>query len=226
MERPLFTSQEIPSGYANFRRISDRPGTALLLTGPNGVGKGSITVELLADPSLKIKRALRYASRPIGDSEQQGREYQFVTHEEFVSMVDVGQMIEHSSHGMGFYGTGHNLLNELSGGTSDLLFDIEAHATFALRGIFRKVAIPYADVLLSPVPVEQLQDTELVGNILRRRISGRRRGENETEIARRLFYAMETYRRVNEFTHVVVNKDGELAEAVVQVRKLLTTQPS
>lgn len=221
MEIQLFTSRAISDGYSDFEiDPKSTPNIALLLTGPNGVGKGSITDRLLSDPTTNLSKGVRYTSRPMSNTESDGQEYHFVSLDKFEKMLYEKKLIECSRHNLGYYGTGRDILDNLAFGQNNLLLETEAHAAWVLKDIFNQVNIPYFDILLSPVSVDQLNQPEIISQVLRQRMVDRGRGENEVELNRRLFYALETYQNAQNFTHIIPNETDKLDHAVALIKNL------
>ena len=69
-------------------------GKLFYLIGKSAVGKDSIAQSLLADESLELGRVVHYATRPIRDGEEEGREYHFITAERADELEKTGRVIE------------------------------------------------------------------------------------------------------------------------------------
>ena len=82
-------------------------GKMFYLIGKSSVGKDSIAEILLQDGSLKLSPVVHYATRPIRDGEEEGREYHFITPERAEELEKAGCVIEsrtyHTVHGLWKY---------------------------------------------------------------------------------------------------------------------------
>ncbi len=91
------------------------------LLGKSSTGKDKLYQSLIADPELGLQRLVPYTTRPIRTGEQEGREYHFVTEEQYEALRDAGKIAEERSY-PSVYGiwryftvlTGHVDLNHYS----------------------------------------------------------------------------------------------------------------
>lgn len=82
-------------------------GKLFYLIGKSSVGKDSIAENLLKDETLGLSSVVQYATRPIRDGEEEGREYHFITPERAEELEQAGRVIEsrayHTVHGIWKY---------------------------------------------------------------------------------------------------------------------------
>ncbi|MBS7813198.1 guanylate kinase [Roseococcus pinisoli] len=181
-------------------RLAARRGVCLVLSAAPGVGKTSISRELLAtegDLALSISATTR-APRP---GEREGTHYFFKTPEEFAAMVEADGFIEHASFLGRSYGTPRAPVEAALESGRDVLFDIEWQGHRLL-----KEALPgdVVGVFLLPPSIRELE----------RRLRGRGQDSPE-EIARRMAAARDEISHWEEFDHVLVNEDfQDTAQAV------------
>ena len=140
-------------------------------------------------------------TRPPRSGERDGREYHFLTPEEFDRRVEAGEFLEHAEYAGNRYGT---LRSEVERGR--VVLEIEVQGARQVRE-----ALPEAvQVFIAPPSVEALRE-RLIG-----------RGTDSPEgIRARLAQAEEELRAQGEFQHVVVNDD--LARASAELRDLVAT---
>ena len=174
-----------------------------VITGPSGVGKGTLIEELrrrVDGLDLSISATTR-APRP---GEQDGRDYHFLSEAEFARRVEAGDFVEHAAYSGRWYGT---LKDDLaSHGDHSVVLEIEVQGARQVRA-----AMPEAvGIFIAPPDRETL----------RRRL--RNRGtDDDAEIERRLAVAERELDAQDEFDHVVVNDEldraaGEL-EGIVRL---------
>lgn len=169
-----------------------RRGVCLVLSAAPGVGKTSISRELLAteaDLSLSISATTR-APRP---GEQEGVHYFFKTPESFAEMVEADGFIEHASFLGRSYGTPRAPVEEALAAGRDVLFDIEWQGHRKLRA---KLPQDVVGIFLLPPSISELE----------RRLRTRGQDSDE-EIARRMVAARDEISHWDEFDHVLVNED-------------------
>ncbi|MEN9241521.1 MAG: guanylate kinase [Thermostichus sp. DG02_3_bins_51] len=186
------------SREANFTR-----GRLLVLTGPSGVGKGTIVSQLRQrHPDLYL--SVSVTTRPPRPNEQEGVNYYFRSREEFLELIAAGELLEWAQYAGNFYGTPREaVLQKLNQG-QDVLLEIELsgarqvsqHCPEAIR------------IFLSPPSFQELE----------RRIRARGQ-DSEASIERRLQQAQKELEAQDEFDYVIVNDD--LEQALLQLETLL-----
>jgi guanylate kinase len=180
------------------------PGPALLtvLSGPSAVGKSTV-VSRLREQCPRIWQSVSVTTRSPRSGEREGREYHFVSEQEFEAMAARGDLLE-SAHYVGYrYGTPRVPVEEhLSRGVPALL-EIDVAGARQIRA-----AVPTALlVFLAPPSWEELQ----------RRLQGRNT-ESAEVIARRLEAAREELAAEREFDITLVNTSvGEVCTQLVNL---------
>ena len=79
-------------------------GKLIILTGFSGSGKDTL-MEMLLKTRPKFRRIITHTSRPIRPNERYGKDYYFVSHEEFENMIKEDKFIEHVMYGSHYKGT-------------------------------------------------------------------------------------------------------------------------
>ena len=109
-----------------------------IITGPSGVGKNTIINELLNH--LEFYFSISHTTRPRRDNEIDGKDYYFITEDEFKNLIKSDQMIEYEQYGEFYYGTSKE---ELSNDSSIIILDLEVNGATKLleennnfKGIF------------------------------------------------------------------------------------------
>ncbi len=171
------------------------PGRLTVLSGPSGVGKGSVIAVIRRrhpDVWLSVSATTR-APRP---GEVDGVHYHFVSPAEFDRMVAAGELLEHASYAGSSYGTPRAPVEERLAQGVPALLEIELQGARQVRA-----AMPEAQlVFLAPPSFDELA----------RRLTGR--GTEEPErVRRRLDLARTEIAAEDEFDVTVVNDDLEQA---------------
>jgi guanylate kinase len=185
-------------------------GKVFVITGPSGVGKGTL-IERLLERAPQLELSVSATTREPRPDEEDGRDYHFLTPEEFEQRVEAGDFLEHATYSGNRYGT---LLQEverrLSEGRSVVL-EIEVQGARQVR-----VAMPEA-VLIFIAPPDPAA--------LRQRLEGRGT-DSEEAIERRLRTAEIELEAQPEFPHVIVNDDVQKAAAELErlVREQLSLE--
>jgi guanylate kinase len=176
---------------------------AVVITGPSGVGKGTLIRHLL-DRIPELELAVSATTRPPRPGELDGVDYHFLDDAEFVARVRAGEFLEHAEYSGRRYGT---LRAELERRVRDgvpVVLEIEVQGARLVRE-----SMPEAlQVFIAPPSREALR-TRLVG-----------RGTDPPEqVAARLEVAERELAAQGEFAHVVVN--DRLEDAVEELERVV-----
>ncbi|MCE3265391.1 MAG: guanylate kinase [Solirubrobacterales bacterium] len=187
--------------------MSDR-GKVFVITGPSGVGKGTLIKRLLAAvPELEL--SVSATTRDPRAGEQDGRDYHFLTEDEFQRRVDGDHFLEFATYSGNRYGTLRSaVIKRLDQGRSVVL-EIEVQGASQVRQ-----AMPEAIQIFIAPPDP---------GVLRERLVTRAT-DSEEEIEKRLRRAEVELEAQVDFPHVVVNDDVQ--EAAAELEKLVRSQLS
>src|SRR5262245_31762472 len=160
-----------------------------VITGPSGVGKGTLIRELRARmPELELSvSATTRAPRP---GERDGVDYHFLDDADFQRRVDAGEFVEHATYSGRRYGTLRSELERHVGAGHPVVLEIELQGARQVRRT-RPEAL---QVFIAPPSLEALR-TRLVGGGT----------DDEDQVAARLQVAEDELAARHEFGHVVVN---------------------
>ena len=187
-----------------------RSGLILILSGPSGSGKSSIYKTAIGDLGT-IEFSVSCTTRAPRPGEVDGRDYHFISREEFDRLVAEDAFAEHAEVHGNCYGT---LKSELLGRVQrgiDVLLDIDVQGAAQLRKLcessceFRRACV---FIFIMPPSFEELE----------RRLRARAT-ETEESIVRRLSNAKGEMAHAAEYDHVIVNDD--LARAAAEFTALV-----
>jgi len=175
-----------------------------VITGPSGVGKGTLIRDLrgrVAGLELSVSATTREPRR----REEDGVDYHFLSPEEFAERADAGDFLEHATFSGNRYGTLRSEIERTLDAGSSVVLEIEVQGARQVRAAMGEEA-----VLIFIAPPDPAA--------LRERLSGRGT-DSEEAIERRLETAKQELEAQQEFKHVVVNSEleaaaGELEEIV------------
>lgn len=173
----------------------------IVLSGPSGVGKGTIVNELMRRGGYSL--SVSCTTRPAREGEEEGVSYFFITEEEFLKRIKENGFLEYSRHFSRYYGTPRAFVEQKLK-TGDVILEIEVDGALQV-----KRAYPEA-VLIMIVPPD--------GEELKRRLKGRGT-EDGSEIEERISRLSYELSKKDEYDYVVVN--GELKTAVADVEKII-----
>lgn len=168
-------------------------GVLLIVSGLSGAGKGTICkriMEKYPDYELSISATTR-DPRP---GEVDGREYFFITKDEFEDRIKNGQLLEYAKYVDNYYGTPKDwVLAQMDQG-KNVILEIELQGAFQVRDQIPEAVL----IFIMPPDMEELE----------RRLRGRG-SETEEQIKKRLLRAMEEIEYVDQYDYVIVNEEVE-----------------
>jgi guanylate kinase len=166
-----------------------------IVSAPSGSGKSTLVNEL-----FKVVRhldfSISYTTRAPRGSEQNGKEYFFVTKEEFEAMIAADEFLEYANVFGNYYGTARHFLRQAEAGGNDLLLDIDVQGAAQV-----KKRIPEALSIFILPPGRKQLEWRL-----------RKRGEDsEKVIGRRLDAARREIENYSKYDYILVNDRLEQA---------------
>jgi len=172
-------------------------GKIFVLSGPSGAGKGSIVEKLQArDPSIYF--SVSATTRQKRDYEVDGREYFFITREDFLGRIESGRMLEWAEYAGNYYGTPAGPVDEKLQAGCDVLLDIESHGMYSVKRL-RPDAVT---IFVYPPSFAELE----------RRLRNRK-SETEERIRERLQQSRLECEHAGDYDYIVINDDLEIAAA-------------
>ncbi len=169
-----------------------KKGHLIILSGPSGVGKGTVRRELFKENDLNLVYSISMTTRPIRSGETDGVDYFFVTKDQFMQALAQNRLLEHAQFVNNYYGTPSDYVNRLLEEGKNVVLEIEVEGA---KQVMAKC--PEAiSIFLVPPSMEVLE--ERIRN---------RRSESEDVIRLRLQKAKQEMVLKDKYEHVVVNDD-------------------
>jgi guanylate kinase len=180
----------------------------LVITGPSGVGKGTLIRRLL-DRIPGAQLSVSATTRPPRAGEVNGRDYHFLSPEDFNQRVRAGEFAEHAEYAGNRYGT---LRSELERPADLIVLEIEIQGARQIRETMPDAV----QVFIAPPSLDALED----------RLRGRA-ADSDTEIAARLEVAPVELAAQEEFSRVVQNDDlDEATDELVDIAATISAPES
>jgi guanylate kinase len=181
-------------------------GNIFIISAPSGSGKSTLTNELRrVVPELEF--SISYTTRPPRGSEQDGREYFFVSRQEFERMMQEDEFLEWAEVFGNYYGTAKRFLREAKARGHDLLLDIDVQGAAQVK---RKAPDAISIFVLPPSRHEleqRLRRRAEADDKLQRQLMGDNARPFNTEaiIQRRLQTASREIENFCEYDYILVN---------------------
>ena len=185
-------------------------GNLTVLTGPSGVGKGTIVRKIL-ESHIDVWLSISATTRQPRAGELHGEHYLFLEKKEFQKIIDKEGFLEWASFSKNFYGTPKKIVKEKIKKGINVLLEIELEGARQIRKSFPEGL----QIFLSPPNLAELE----------KRIRGRGT-ETEKAIRDRLAIANKEIMAKKEFDAVVINEDIEKAFMEIEGLMGLKLQPN
>nr|WP_041362973.1 guanylate kinase [[Mycoplasma] mobile] len=185
-------------------------GKIIILSGPSGVGKGSIEKLLLEDEKLKLKFSTSVTSRKPRVNEIEGKDYFFRSEEEFSELIKEKKFIEWSRHLNNYYGTLKSEVDKILGAKFNVLIEIETTGALNILKYYKKKNMlnDVISIFILPPRLEELETRIL-----------NRGSETKEEIKIRIKKAKKEIKLKNKFKYNLTN--NFLHECVEEVKNIL-----
>jgi guanylate kinase len=172
-----------------------KKGLFIVVSAPSGAGKSSICQRLLqACPELKF--SVSYTSRPPRPNEINGKDYYFISRDEFRRRIDQNEFVEWIENYGHFYGTSIKVMEDFFEKDNDLLLDIEPRGAKKVKQKFKKGIFVF---VLPPSRVELLKRLEKRGH------------ETGEAIKTRFAQAESELKEISWYDYMIFNEDLETA---------------
>ena len=177
-------------------------GKLLAVSGPSGVGKGTI-VKTLIGRREDIVESVSCTTRSPRAGEVHGREYFFISKEEFVRRIGENDFLEYDEHFGNYYGTPKSFVLETLK-TKSVIMEIDVVGSLNAKKTFPECIL----VMVVPPSMDELK----------RRLKGRN-SETDEEIENRLARMEYELSHCDEYDYVIVNDD--LENAIAQLEAII-----
>jgi guanylate kinase len=200
-------------------------GILFIISAPSGSGKSTLTNELRhIVPDLEF--SISYTTRPPRGSEQSGREYFFVSREEFERMIREDEFLEYAEVFGNYYGTARRFLREAVARGQDLLLDIDVQGAAQVK----QRAPDAVSIFILPPSREELERRlrrrSEADDELRRKLLGQDARPFNTEeiIQRRLQTASREIENFSQYDYILVNdrleQSIDILKSIVEAERL------
>jgi guanylate kinase len=185
--------------------MTDNSGVLFIISGPSGVGKGTVLNETLKKFN-NIFYSVSMTTRKPRMGEIDGVNYRFVSKETFDKMIEEGKMLEYAAYCTACYGTPHEPVKAALAAGHHVILEIETKGMRIVREIYPNAV----KIFIVPPSLE----------ILEKRI--RDRGtEDDSKINARLNEAKNELLSINEYDHIIIN--DRLDDAVSELTVLFSS---
>lgn len=184
-----------------------KKGLLIILSGPSGVGKNCVRQEIMKDNKLNFVYSISMTTREKREKEVDGRDYYFVSEEEFQKNIDNGNFLEWASFVGHRYGTPKDKVEELRKQGKNVFLEIEINGASQVMERVKDDRV--ISIFLMPPSFKALE------NRIRKR-----KTEPEEVIQERLQKGLKEMTMTENYDHIVINdKVSRAAQEIVDLVK-------
>ena len=180
----------------------------IVVSGQAGVGKDSL-IQRMKERGYPVHFVVTATDRPPRPGEVHGKDYFFLTTDEFKQMEQEGELLEHAIVYGQYKGIPKQQVREAMASGKDVIMRVDVQGAATVRQIAPEAIL----IFLVASSKEELEQ--------RLRARG---GDSPEQLEERLVTAREEMGRLTEFDYVVVNPDGELDQAVDDVVTIIRAE--
>lgn len=184
----------------------DERGILFILSGPSGVGKGTVRKRLF-EKSTDLKYSVSMTTRNKRPGEVDGVDYFFKSKDEFESLIDQNELLEYAKYVDNYYGTPRKYVEEMLEKGYDVFLEIEVQGALQVKKNFPEGVF----IFLFPPSLDELKN----------RILGR--GTESTDLVlNRLKEARKEIEMMDAYDYVVVN--DQVDSAVQKIESIIQSE--
>ncbi|MGY0226512.1 guanylate kinase [Limosilactobacillus fermentum] len=182
-------------------------GMLIVLSGPSGVGKGTVRKAIFDQPGNDFQYSISMTTRKPRPGEVNGKDYFFVSKEEFEQKIQAGEMLEYAKYVDNYYGTPLKWINDTLDTGKDVFLEIEVNGAMQVRskspnGVF---------IFLTPPDLMELKQRLI------------HRGTDSMEVInKRIKKAFSEIEMMQNYDYAVVN--DEVPNAVEKVKEIIRSE--
>ena len=184
------------------------PPMLVVLSGPSGVGKDTL-LNKLKERGYEFAFIVTMTTRPIRPNEVEGRDYLFVSKDEFAQLMMKDELLEHSIVYGDYKGIPKSQVRKAFASGKDVIMRIDVQGAAKIRKIVPNVVTIFISAESEEALVERLTE---------------RKTENADSLKIRIATAREEMKRITEFDYVVVNQDDCQDEAVDKIVAIISAE--
>lgn len=182
-------------------------GLLIVVSGPAGSGKGTVNAKLLQSPEYAFSvSATTRAPRP---GEVNGKNYWYISREEFEERIARGEMLEHTEYCGNYYGTPKKEAEEVLATGKNLILEIDVKGAMNVKRLYPEAVL----IMLLP-PSFAVQEARLRG----------RKTETEEKIRARLDKTREELEQLGKYDYLVINRENGAEECAEDIRAIVRAE--
>jgi guanylate kinase len=195
------------SSDSDFNLLHPQP-LLVVISGPSGVGKDSV-VRALKERGAPFHFVVTATTRPRRENEVHGKDYFFVSKEEFAHMIETDELIEYAIVYRDYKGIPKQQVREALASGKDVVMRLDVQGAATVRKLAPEAVLIF---------LTTQNEAELVERLLARKT------DKAEDLSLRIATARRELKRSLEFDYVIINADGRLAETVNNVQAIIDAE--
>ncbi len=183
-----------------------KKGKIIVISGPSGVGKSTIVNSLLKDDSLNVTYSISMTTRNKREGEVDGKNYFFVSNDEFIKAINNNELIEWTEYANNKYGTPKNYLDNTINQGKNIILEIDVVGAMNILNIFGMDKV--ISIFILPKDF----------NVVEQRLLNRGTEQMET-IDKRLQIAKKEFEYKDKYKYQIINDD--LNTAINDIKNII-----
>jgi len=184
-------------------------GVLIVLSGPSGVGKGTVRAKVFEESHYSLEYSVSMTTRKPRETEEDGKDYFFVTHDEFAERIKEGRFLEYAEFVGNFYGTPLDYVQQRLDAGKDVMLEIEVAGALQVKDVMPDACF----IFVAPPSMEELRNRII-----------NRGTEDPARVEARMKKAEVEIELAHEYDYIVIN--DEVDEAKNRIMAIIDAQHS
>lgn len=180
----------------------------IVISGPSGIGKDAV-VGLLRQTNSDTHFVITMTSRLPRVDEVEGRDYFFVSREEFEQKIENNDLIEYACVYSDYKGIPKTQVREAFASGKDVIMRLDVQGAMTIRRLYPEAVLIFLTASSEGEWIQRLMD---------------RRSETPEELDIRLLVAAQEYEMIREFDYMVVNSDQHLDKTIADIQAIIRAE--
>jgi len=180
----------------------------IIISGPSGVGKDSV-LHTMKERSLPFHFVVTTTTRPPRPDEVHGRDYFFVSKEEFARLIEADELFEYAIVYKDYKGNSKKQVRDALASGQDVVMRLDVQGAATVRKLAPEAVLIFLTTQNEQELVERLKS---------------RKTDTAEDLSLRIATAQQELKRASEFDYVIVNSDGCLNETVDTVVAIIRAE--
>jgi len=180
----------------------------IVISGPSGVGKDSV-IQRMKERCLPFHFVVTATTRPPRESEAHGKDYFFISHDEFARMIEADELLEFAYVYNDYKGIPKSQVREALESNLDVIMRLDVQGAATIRKLCPEALLIF---------ITTRDEAELVNRLKNRHT------ETNEEINMRIAMARREFNSLADFDYVIVNRENQLDETVDNILAIITAE--